>query len=1105
MKSIDFFRGMRSWSLFAILGFMVFAGFQVDSALAQSTSANVRGQVTSEAGTALAGATVEILHVPSGTVAQAVTGDTGQFYQGGLRVGGPYRFSVTSDGYQNEALEEVYLEPGSQDPFRFNLAEASADLEAIQVTGQVLSSAVELNNGVGSTYSAREIANQPAADRDVIKTLLRDPLAQSSGVGQLSVAGVNPRFNALAIDGSLQQDDFGLSDFTYATARSPINLDAVESVSLVASDYSVTASNFTGGLVNIVTKSGSNEFDGSLYYAYNDDSFIGDEYDGDQSYDPGEFEEKEYGFTLGGPIVKDKLFFFLSYDEYETTSPANFTNSDQVNGVQPAFFSTLNGIIQDAYGLDAGGRPTTTTLPSTSERLLAKIDWNINYDHRASFTYQSTEESDTIVDPFSFESAWYDAPVDLDAYTLQLFSDWSYNFSTTLRVNFKDYVRNQNCRAGSGVGQFEFDISGDQLDGTPLEGLLTPDSEDGSYGSLTFLAGCDRFRHANEYNDERLQLFASGDYYFGDHVLTFGAEYEQFDLFNLFLASSDGRFVFENYEQVINQSPAFVDYVNVPSNNVNDGASEWGYDKLSLFVQDTWQITPDFELNYGVRYEQYVQDDEPAFNQPVFDTYGIRTDNNLDGNDLILPRVGFLWSPFERASLSGGFGLFSGGDPKVWTSNAFQPPTVFARTSGVTNADLTTVPPQLLDAVANGQGTVIDVISEDFETPSDWKASLRWEQGLDMDFGGFDLGDNYMFTAQYLYTRVKDGFAWTNLAQTQLDDALPTGVAPDGRTIYADLEDLGINNLTQLGNYDDGEESHVFTVGLGKVYDNGINFQVSYAHQDVESVTEGGSSRGISNWRGIFAADRNNPDPRTSLYQVEDAFKINFGFERNLFGNNATRVDLFGQITSGDVWSTTFDVGSSNTLFGRAGQGESPFDNNPLYIPDPSGDSSVVYASGFNQDGFFEFVESNGIPTGQIHAPYSERSSWNQRWDLRFQQEIPGIPGLDNFIGENKLKLVLDIENFLNLLDSDWGHYEDGPGFGFGQAPIVQADLVSAADVAEMGIDDAPALTGDAPRATCQAQGDCLYRYNDFDNDPTSFSNAARSVYEIRLTLRYEF
>jgi len=1093
MKIVEVARAARVLPLLVLV--VLACGLSGQAVMAQETSSNVRGQVLASNGQPVAGAEVSIRHMPSGTVARSETGSTGQFFATGLRVGGPYEIRVVSDDYRTVVRDDVFLRPGSQNPLAITLESAGEMTDVVTVTAQ---RAVQNEvYGVGSAFSAQDIAEQPAIDRDVIKTLLRDPLAQSDGTGNLSVAGVNPRFNTFSIDGATQTDNFGLSSGTYATSRSPINLDAVESATLSVADYSVLASDFVGGQVNVVTKSGTNEFDGSVFYAYKDGDFVGTSFDGG-NFDPGEFEEKEYGFTLGGPIIKDKLFFFVSYDEYENAAPVDFTNFDEQNGVQPGFFDAVRDIIQSTYGFDPGTRPQTANVPETSERTLIKLDWNINDDHRLSFTYQNTEEGDTSVDADSFTSAWYDTPLEIEAYTAQLFSNWSNRFSTNLRVNYTEFARGQNCRAGGQFGQISLDFEDtfpDSVAGSPLEGLLTE--------GVDFVAGCDNFRHANQFDDERLEILATGEYFAGDHVLTFGTEIDQYELFNVFVPFSNGDFIFETVDQLINNNPLGVFYSNVSSNNTSDGAAAWGYDRIGLFIQDRWSITPDFELSYGLRYETISQDDAPVFSQPVFDTYGVRTDNNLDGNDLFMPRVGFLWTPADRTTVSGGFGLYSGGNPEVWVSNAFAAP-VFGEFGFMPGSvDLTQVPQEILDAVATGVAQPIDYIDEDFETPSDWKASVRFQQGFDLNIGGMDLGDDYVFSAQYLYTRAKDGFNWVNIAQTELADALPTGVAPDGRPIYADLEDLDIPNLTRLTN-NDGAESKTLTLALAKRYDFGFNFDVSYAYTDAEVVSEGTSSRGISNWRALFSADRNNPGTRISPFQQEHSFKFNFGYERNFVSDLMTRVDVFGRLFKGDVWSTSFDITDNNALFGRAGLGEDPFDNNPLYIPTPGGDSSVVFSSDFDVAGFFDYVERNGIPVGEIHDPYSESvDNWNNIWDLRFQQELPGIPGLSRFVGDNRFKLILDIENFANLLNSDWGQFVNGPFFG--QAGIVRADLVSAADVAANGIDGASALTGDAPRTTCLQASDCLYRYNDFDNDPTSFTSRSNSVYEIRLTLRYDF
>jgi len=1068
----------------AALG-MAFSG----SAFAQDTASGIRGTISGDDGLAIAGANVTITHTPSGTVNTVTTNQGGAFFATGLRVGGPYSLSVAAPGYEQGAVDGLYLDAGEIEPFRATL---ETQLEGgIVVVG--VQTRLSLNNGTGSAYTAADISNQPGQARDVIRTLLRDPLAQSSGTGNLSVGGVNPRFNNLSIDGSLQKDDLGLAANTYATERSPINLDAVESASLVASDYSVTAAGFTGGLVNVVTKSGTNEFNGSMFYYYADNDFYGDEaFDKTVTFAP--FEEKEYGITLGGPIIPDRLFFFGSYDKFESASAVDFSSSDATNGIQPGFFDALNDLVETKYGIDMGGRPTSASLPVTTERYLAKIDWNISDAHRASFTYQNVEEMGTSVSSGSFVSAWYDIPVTLTAYTGQLFSDWTDNFSTTLRVNYKEFDKGQICKAGTDQPELEFILQQNDVTGTALDGLLTSGTSD-----RTFVGGCDRFRHGNEYNDSRLQVFASGDYAIGDHVITFGGEYQDFTLYNLFVERSNGRFRFNSVAN-INAGLGIIEYINDVSNDKSKAASDWGYQTWIGFIQDSWQLAPNFALDYGLRYEVYSSEDETPADAAVAAAYGYNPVNSVDGLDLLMPRLSFRWDVTDRAKITAGAGLFSGGTPNVWLSNAYQPGVVSTSlgTSSAPTAiplDLS-VPQVLLDNVTAGTPRIIDTIDQDFEIPSDWKASVRWDQEFDLKFGGFDLGENYTFGAQVLYTRSRNGFNWRNLAQTVLPTSLPYGTAPDGRRIYADLDAQKVLNLTELTNgY--GGESVVWSLQLAKAYDFGFDFTASYAHQEVDAISEGTSSRGVSSWRGITAVDRNFPDARTSPFQVEHAFKLNLGYEHDFIADLTTRVDLFGQFSSGAPFTYTFDITNTNSLFGRAGNGESPFDNNPLYIPKEGGDPLVVYGANFNQAAFFEYLKIHEVPTGRIHEVNSAHAAWNQQWDFRFQQELPGLWGAKNFVGDNRLKFVVDIQNFANLLNKEWGTNYNGPGNN--QLPIVGADLVSAANPA------GPALTGDAARTACATQGACVYRYNTFFNRSIDTASNPQSVYRIRIGLRYEF
>jgi hypothetical protein len=1087
----------------------------VAAVYAQETASEVRGTVLDDKGAAVTGATITIVHEPTGSASTLTTSANGNFFQAGLRPGGPYSITVSAEGFEGGTIEGLSFAPGPQSPLRLTLASVddTAVLEKVVVTGAAIN-ALDLNSGVGSNLTSRDIANQPTLNRELASILARDPLAISGGTNNLSIAGVNPRFNSVTIDGAVQKDNLGLSSGLTATRRSPIDIDIVESVQLVASDYSVTAAGFTGGGVNVVTKGGTNEFDGALYYYFRDQDFVGEStFGGTGTNNPGIFEEKEYGATLSGPIIKDKLFFLVNYSKFEDARSVDFEAADANNGLTPAFFEALNQLVLDEYGIDMGGRPGSTALPEESERLFARIDWNINNDHRLQLNFQQTEEVVTEgVGALTFQSAWYQSPNTLDSYGAQLFSDWTENLSTRFRVNYTENQREQVCNAGDGVGALNFQVTAASANvaGSPLAGTVT------SAQNRQIVGGCDQFRHTNTYADERLQFFGAADYTIGDYIFTVGGEYETIEAANQFSQFSRGLYTFGantsgNTTLVPNLLAGIantVQYRNVRSNNTADYISRFAYDRAVLFGQGRLQVNPDLEFTAGLRYERILTDDAPQ-NDPTFlSAVGIPNTTTTDGLDLIMPRFGFRYTPFDRTTITGGFGVFSGGDPGVWTLNSLAPLVVTSQLTNVANVDPTVVPAAAITAVANGNPRAIDALDPNFELPRDRKASLRIDQEFDLDFGFIDLGSNYRASAQVLYTEGLESFLWREYAQTNAIPARTPGVAPDGRPIYADLQNLtatnnGVGNNTVLTN-GRGGDSTVYTLSLEKSFDYGLDVYAAYSYQDVNFLTEGTSSRGVSAFNGQTTEDKNYPDPRTSQFQVEDAFKLGLSYERNLIGDLASRIDLFGQFTSGGAYTYTFDIGNTNSLFGRSGNGENPFDNAPLYIPNLAGDSRVVYRTTFNQAAFRNFVEGRGLEQGRIHEVNSDESTWNQRWDLRFQQDLPGIFGAKNLVGDNKFKLIFDIENFANLLNDEWGTFYTAPGNG--QRTLIEADLVSAAAVQSLGVNGAPALTNDAARTTCLTQGSCVYRYNTFiTNNTTSNRSNALSAWRARIGLRYEF
>ena len=1100
-------------------------------AQAQITSAQLRGSVVDASGAPVAGASVTIVDTRTNAASAATTSDEGNFFRPNLRVGGPYTLTVVAEGFQGEQVNIGSLAIGSNDPVVISLD--SAARETIVVTGQLIET-IDINNGVGSVFTAEDIADTPILDRDLSNIIELDPFASITGdsgeLGVISFGGIEPRLNGFVVDGALIGDKFKLEEAFYPTLRQPVSLDVIEAASATFSEYSVLAAGAQGGLVNTVTKSGTNEFDGNIYYRFGNDSLIGDESDG-REVPTGDFEETDYGFTVGGPIIKDKLFFLVNYEDFEAETPVigNLTDDELAvfEEIRQAFLTATDEGGNLRYeGFDPGVKTNTANDVTTSERLFLKLDYLLNDSHRLSGWYLKAEDGrlqNTDGLDYLFPSAFYDKTVDIDLYHGQLTSDWTNNLSTTFRFIYKEQVTGQTPRS-------------ELLDdgSTRFPTLLVADERLGD----TAEAGPDPFRQANAFEDEQLQLFGSANYILGDHLLMFGGEYQDYELDNLFGQFCRGEYEFGSIQDVLDGN-AGVSYQNTPTNDCGDRTAAWGYQKLDLFAQDTWQINPDLSINYGFRYERYSSDDEVPIQGNFPAEYGAETAVGVDGLDIIQPRFGFDWNAPYDVKVQGGFGLFSGGDPVVWFSNAYSPLPTLAF-GGVTDySGFTNVPQALQDQAATNVGPFnYDHISPTFDIPSLWKASVALER--EFDFGRF--GDGWLLGTQLVLTEVEDGAAFINRAQ--LADSIAdadlaasvaanTGVAPDGRPIYADARSTG--DAIALINSGEGE-SFAVSFDVEKDWDFGLTFYGAYTYTDADRLIPGSSSRHISNYRSLVTTDRNSAGPSgTSVFEVQDRFVFQTKYEREFVQGLESQFVLKGVFESGPVSNAGYInfLDSRSRIFGRAAGG-SPFGGvDQLYIPtlnaagDGFDDQAVIFSSAANEARFFEEAENLGLlgAAGGFAEKNGLRGAWNQRFDFGFSQELPGFPGASKFVGDNQLKLTVDIFNVANLLNSDWGTQVDDPRFDSlsvveaflvptenanqfrnGQPIIIDGETGALNDDGEFvpfGITDA--IIGGGHGAACPTAESCTYLYDTVFSNGTSQAALEDSVYKIRIGLRYEF
>lgn len=985
---------MKNHRLSHIAGAVVIALGLSTSAMANETSSGITGQVLTPAGNAAANTKVIVTHIPTGSVKIVETTSTGSFNLRGLRVGGPYKIVIDSDVYKDKEFKDVYLQVGKFE--RLSASLEDTEMEVISVTASQIQGYT--NSGSAGSWGAEEIINAAGGNRDLKDVLRANPLVTigTDSSAEMSIAGTNPRFNSFTVDGVRQNDDFGLNGNGYPTQRSPISIDAVEQVSVETTPFSVRNGGFSGGQINAVTKSGTNEFHGSLAYEKEDDSWAGKPKNLDGEEVEQDFESDTYSMTLGGPIIKDKLFFFASYENFEEPTPVEFgpDGSGKANATNAtvADFEQIQEIAQRVYGVDAGEWDVNPLVED--EKILVKLDWNINDDHRASFTYQDTEGNSwrnltSSNRELRLNTHWYNKNEKLTTYAAHLYSDWNADFTTEIKVAYKE-------------------VDTKQAPSAKEMGDITVKTEN---GDVAF--GPDRFRHGNELSNETLSLRFLGEYFYNDHEIAFGAEYESIDVMNLFAPHSLGTWEFDSIADFENRIASDFEYSNAYTNDINDARATFKFETTTFFVEDTFDLTDSVRITAGVRYEMISSGDEPTNNPNFNERYGFSNSVSLDGESIILPRISFEWDAAEDVVVRGGVGRFSGGRPNVWLSNAYSNDGVTYVPSSnagdfLTDVDITKVPQAVQDAMMAGDGNV-NVTDPDFKLPSDWRASI----GFDYNFEIENFGDNWLLTGEFIHTKKKNDPFWVDLTRRSVGETVA------GQPIYEAIDNL-TGEQTQrydlmLTNADNNGQSNIFTTSLSSSFDNGLSFNASYAHQNVKEGTPGTSSTATSNFQYPVTTDRGQANVGTGSYEIEHSFKLNLDYKVELIADYATKFNLYYERRSGRPISWVLGSFRDND-FGDQGS----FDDSDAYLPYiPTGadDPNVVYGGGLDWDTLQSYLSQTGLDkyAGGFAEKGSDRSPWVTRLDLNITQEIPG------FMPEHKGELYFSIRNLLNLIDSSKG------------------------------------------------------------------------------------
>lgn len=1029
------------------------------SVMAQVTTSGISGKITSM-GEEVIGATVTATHQPSGTVYRAVTNVEGRFTIQGMRVGGPYKVEVAYIGQQTKTFENVNLRLGEVEDMSCSLEQDSKELQEVVVTGNAGINATK--TGAAQSLTSKQIADMPSITHGIADVARLNPQLTTTNTGAMSFAGTSNRYNSFMIDGAMNNDVFGLAaDGSNGgqAGTQPVSMETIDQIHINVAPFDVRQSGFTGGAINAITKSGTNNFHGSLYGFGNNKSLIGSHYpysDG-TGYAPKFQDQKEYqwGLTLGGPIIKDKLFFFINYENANKDYPnINGYRQDGSRVLADEADGVLSKVKEMAakQGLNYNGAFGNPNIYTKSQKFGAKINWNINDFNKFAFrwSYVDAKKLNSVSGGSSLNDDHYYYPFEskTHSFTAELQSRISPVISNEARVS---YVRVRDQRALSSA----FPMISLQVTG----------------GSVNI--GNERSSMANQLDQDIYTVEDNLTWYKGNHTFTFGTHNEFYKFANLFIQDANGSY---NFADLAHFNKYYTDYMTGSldpnyayfqqyrfgmANTEVTGDPRWrtpfSAGQLGFYAQDKWDVSSSFQLTYGLRMEIPLFFDTPTANEGFNEFaankgWGVRTDHKLSSRPLWSPRVGFRWdiNKDRKYILRGGVGVFTGRIPYVWISNNFT-------NTGIQMSKYTVYNPKGLELLLDPNGQLpnaqklnasgsqeVNVFEDNFKFAQTFKANL----GLDFKVLGID------WTAEAIYSKTLNDIYYKNLAveETGRTFGQETGYMWDNRPMFEKVT-RGTPYAYVYGLYN---TSKGYTVNLSlkaeKHFNFGLDLMASYTWTRSMSVNSGSSSVAGSNWMyNTTYRNSNDPELGFSAYNVPHRvqasayYHVNYGAQKqwqstigviyqaksgspyviemygDMNGDGARGNDLMfiptdEQIDMMKFASTTVN-NSNNTyplitkVLGAGYQGELSQDQQRALLKQWIADDSYMREH-----------------RGEYFKRYADNLAFEHHFDVHMAQKYSF-----KVAGQlNSLELSFDIINVGNLLNKDWGHtYGDGFGTYF--------------------------------------------------------------------------
>jgi len=1003
------------------------------------TTSSISGVVNDTDGQPMIGATVVALHIPSGTSYGASTDGTGAYRIPSMRVGGPYTVTASYVGYLPSVVNELTLRLGEVEQINFVLSTSSTELGEITVTGS--SSSAGTNAGSSTQISTELIETLPSLDNDIDDILKLTPQSRIYGDG-ISLAGMNNRYNAIYIDGAVNSDVFGLASSGTnggQTGASPFSLDILEQLQVVLSPYDVTIGGFAGGGINAVTKSGTNTFKSTLYTYIRNENLVGEtnrtyaDRLGIEREKVAEFTQNTTGFSLSGPIKKDKAFFFTNVEIQNNETPVPYdlgTYTNKAGRVSQADLTNLRNHLINQYGYDPG------TFGSTSDnleglKLFGKLDLNINENNRLTLRHQYTKaeqfnrnsgSSNTI--NYSNNGIYF--PSTTNSTALELNTVFGTNASNNLILSYVT-VRDDRDPLGS---DFPY---------------VTINDEAG--GSIRF--GSEEFSTGNALDQDIFTITNNFKLYRGNHTITLGTHNEFYSIYNLFIRQNYGSYRFASLDDFLNGNPA-TDYdrsyslVDNVTGDGSKGAAAFDAFQLGFYVQDEISVNSQLTVTAGLRVDIPIISDDPRiasdFNSSALPQmqagYDIAKDvtggKAPDGQLMFSPRVGFtyLLDTEDRQVLRGGVGVFTSRIPFVWPGAMFNNNGVTV--GGMNERDING-PVNFIGDYTNQYSTPpgspsgqIDLFTKDFKYPQ----VLRGNIGFD-----FVLPGDIETTVEAMYTKTLNNITVTNVNSKPEVDFTWTG-SPDNRKVYT--RDSYVRNYSSgvyvASNTSEGY-GYNLSASFAKRFNRGLYASFAYSFGDAYAVNEGTSSQNSSQWRGVVSVDgRNNPELGRSDFAQGHRIISLLSYQKNWDNSPAsTTISLF--INGGNATPFSYIIAGSGARNLNNEAGSTSRNRSLIYIPNSRSDINLIdyTAGGVTVTAAEQWARLNALIEDDKYlrnnrGSYAEKNgSWMPfatTFDLSLKQDVEF-----SVAGQNqRLQLSLDVINFANLINPDWGTRYSVPG-----------------------------------------------------------------------------